>query len=80
MLGILKKTKKGALMMETALKSAVSNFQNSEEGAAISKDAMTIKEVQVMKGPMIKRIQPRAQGRAFRIQKKLSHVSIVIAN
>jgi large subunit ribosomal protein L22 len=31
-------------------------------------------------GPLIKRIRPRAQGRAFRIQKKLSHLTVVVSD
>ncbi len=79
-LGIMKETKKGALLLEKALKSAVANFQQTDEGAGVSTDAMVIKSIQVDKGTIIKRIQPRAQGRAFRINKPLSHVSIVIAD
>jgi large subunit ribosomal protein L22 len=80
MLSILKNTRKGADIIENVLKSAVANFQNSDAGAGIGTDTLSIKEVCVDGGPLIKRIRPRAQGRAFRIHKSLSHIKVTVAD
>ncbi|NIT13145.1 MAG: 50S ribosomal protein L22 [Candidatus Dadabacteria bacterium] len=57
------------------LKSAVANA--SEKGHSDT-ESLYIKEAYVNKGPFIKRIRPRAMGRAFRIQKQMSHIKIVL--
>ncbi len=57
------------------LKSAVANASEKGHGDT---DSLYIKEVYVNKGPVIKRIRPRAMGRAFSIKKKMSHVKIVL--
>ena len=60
------------------LKSAVANLQQTEAGAAAGTESISVSKVCVDKGPMMKRIHPRAQGRAFRIEKKLSHVTVEV--
>ena len=42
--------------------------------------AMFVKEILVTSGPTWKRFMPRSQGRAFRIEKPLSHITVVVAN
>ena len=42
-------------------------------------DKLYVKEVHVAPGLIMKRIMPRAQGRAFRILKRTSHVTLVLA-
>lgn len=42
-------------------------------------DKLYVKEVHVAPGPIMKRVMPRAQGRAFRILKRTSHVTLVLA-
>jgi large subunit ribosomal protein L22 len=74
----LKKTKKSAGMVDKTLKAAIANFQNNTE-AAKGKN-LTIQSITVDGGPLMKRIRARAQGRAFRIEKKLSHLTIVISD
>ena len=64
MLSILHTQTKGAPLVENALKSAVANFKQK------SATPVTI----------MKRIHPRSQGRAFRIEKPLSHITVVVAN
>ena len=41
-------------------------------------DRLVVAEVYVNEGPTIKRIQPRAMGRAFRVRKRSSHITIVL--
>ncbi len=71
--------KKSARMVEKVLKSAVANWQVKNEGAGRGKQ-LVVKSVTVDAGPLVKRIRPRAQGRAFRIEKKLSHLTVVVSD
>ena len=57
------------------LKSAVSNAVNNFDMDA---DSLYISECYVGPGPILKRIRPRAQGRAFRINKRTSNVTLVV--
>jgi large subunit ribosomal protein L22 len=73
---ILKHTPKAACeYLEKLLKSAVANAENNHH-MDVSK--LYIAECHVSQGPILKRIRPRAQGRAFGIQKKTSHVTLVL--
>lgn len=57
------------------LKSAVANAENNHQMDA---DNLLISKVYANAGPIMKRIQPRAQGRAFRIFKRSSHITIAL--
>ena len=57
------------------LKSAVANAENN---LGMNADNLYIAECRADNGPIMKRIQPRAQGRAYRILKRTSHVTIVL--
>ena len=57
------------------LKSAVANAENNL-GMDVSK--LYVEEVAAGQGPTAKRIRPRAQGRAYRILKRSSHISIIL--
>ena len=75
-LGILKNTPKAASeYLIKLLKSAVANAENNFH---LDKEKLYISECFVCPGPTLKRIMPRAQGRAFRILKRSSHVTIVV--
>ena len=67
--------KSGAIVWQT-LYSAVSNATNNFD---LAKENLIITEAYVNQGPILKRVRPRAQGRAFAIQKKMSHVTIKVA-
>ena len=41
-------------------------------------DNLYIEECYANKGPIMKRIRPRAQGRAYRIEKRMSHITLVL--
>jgi large subunit ribosomal protein L22 len=69
-------TKKGAAIMRRILESAIANAENNE-GADV--DELQVVEVQVNEGPTMKRIRPRAKGRASRILKRTSHISVTVA-
>ena len=67
--------KKPADLMKKLVESAVAN---AEQKQVIDVDNLYVKTVMVDKGPFIKRYQPRAQGRAFIIKKKTSHINLVL--
>ncbi len=57
------------------LKSAVANAENNHN---MDTSELYISECSASQGPILKRIRPRAQGRAFRIDKKTSHITLVL--
>ena len=57
------------------LLSAVANAENNN---GLDANSLYIAECYANKGPTMKRIQPRAQGRAYRIEKRMSHITIVL--
>ena len=67
--------KKPAEMIQKLVESAVANAENKQ---VIDVDNLYIKQIMVDKGPFIKRYRPRAQGRAFEIKKKTSHINLVL--
>ena len=62
-------------VIEKLLKSAIANAENN---SGMSADNLYIEECYANKGPTMKRIRPRAQGRAYRIEKRMSHITIVL--
>ena len=66
-------TKKAAQVMKKVLESAIANAENNE-GADI--DELKVKTVCVDEGRTMKRIQARAKGRANRILKRSSHITV----
>jgi large subunit ribosomal protein L22 len=68
--------KKAATVLKKLLESAIANAEHND-GADI--DALTIKTICVDQGPAIKRLRPRARGRADRILKRTSHVTVTVA-
>ena len=57
------------------LKRAIANAENNFN---MDKKNLYVAECFVCPGPMLKRIRPRAQGRAFRVMKRTSHVTMVL--
>ena len=64
--------------MEKLLLSALSNWENKNEGKRMDEANLYVSEVRVDGGRMLKRIQPAPQGRAHRIRKRSNHVTLVI--
>ena len=62
-------------VIEKLLKSAIANAENNN---GMKAEDLYIAECYANKGPTMKRIQPRAQGRAYRIEKRTSHITIVL--
>ena len=75
-MAILKHTPKAACEdLEKLLKSAIANAENNFN---MDRNNHYVSECYVCPGPMLKRIRPRAQGRAYRILKRTSHVTLVV--
>ena len=68
--------RKAAALLLKVLKSAIANAENK---LGLDSDTLYVSEVMVDEGPSLKRIRPRAKGRADRITKRTSHITIVVA-
>ena len=75
-MAILRHTPKAACEpLSKLLKSAMANVENNFN---MDRDSLYVSECYVTPGPTMKRIRPRAQGRAGRILKRTSHITIVV--
>ena len=62
-------------LIEKLLKSAIANAENNNH---MNPENLYIAECFANKGPTMKRIKPRAQGRAYRIEKRMSHITVIL--
>ena len=62
-------------VIKKLLESAIANAENNN---GMNADNLVVAACYANKGPTMKRIQPRAQGRAYRIEKRTSHITIVL--
>jgi len=69
--------KKAAFLVSKTLKSAIANAENN---ANLKPDGLVVKEAVVGEGPTLKRIMARARGSASRIQKRTSHIRIILSD
>ena len=65
-------------VIEKLLNSAVANAENNYPDQNYKAENLYVAECYANKGPTMKRIRPRAQGRAYRIEKRMSHITIVL--
>lgn len=65
----------GSAIIKKLLESAIANAENNN---GLNRGNLFIEECYADKGPTMKRIRPRAQGRAYRIEKRLSNITIVL--
>ena len=73
---ILKFTpKRGSVLIEKVLKSAVANAENNVD---MDTDKLYVSACYVDQGPTLKRIRPRSRGQAFSILKHTSHITVVV--
>jgi large subunit ribosomal protein L22 len=56
-----------------------SAIANAETTARVDRDSLVVSRAWVDEGPTLKRFRPRAQGRAYRINKRTSHITVIIA-
>ena len=73
---ILNTPKASSEVMIKLLRSCMANAENNHE---MNRDNLMISQVFVTPGPVMKRVMPRAQGRAFRILKRTSHITMVLS-
>ncbi len=62
-------------VIEKLLKSAIANAENNN---GMDRSDLVVAECYANKGPTMKRIRPRAQGRAYRIEHRMSHITLVL--
>jgi large subunit ribosomal protein L22 len=78
-LEILKFTSRAAAgPMSKTIKSAMHNMVN-QKGGTVDAEEMIVKAIMVDEGRTLYRIRPRAQGRAFRIRKRSSHIKVIVS-
>ena len=70
--------KEASIRLKVLLKSAIANWEQKNEDVRIEDADLYIKTIFVDSARMLKRIQPRAQGRAYRIRKRSNHVTLFI--
>ena len=76
-MAILMQTPKAASEpLQKLLKSAVANAENNYN---MDVEKLQVSQVFATPGPILKRVMPRAQGRAYRINKRTSHVTLAVA-
>ena len=75
-MAIIDNTSKSASeYLKKLLASAIANAENNN---GMDKSKLYVAECYATQGPTLKRIQPRAQGRAFKILKRTSHITLVL--
>ena len=62
-------------LIKKLLESAIANAENNK---GMNRENLYVAECYANKGPTMKRVQPRAQGRAYRIEKRMSHITVVL--
>ena len=70
--------KEAAGRVKKLLQSAIANWEQKNENTRIEDAELYIKEIFVDSAKVLKRIQPRAQGRAYRIKKRSNHVTLIL--
>ena len=69
-------TKEAARIIHKVVDSAAAN---ADQNHGMRKDALFISDAHVDQGPTLKRFRPRAQGRATKIRKRTSHITIIVS-
>ena len=70
--------KASPLLRKTILSAAANARFLNDEGLELENSGLLITEIRIDQGPIMKRIRPRAQGRAFRINKPMSHIKVTV--
>ncbi len=71
--------KHASKVCETTLRSAVANLMSDDKGARLDTQQMYVKTIMVDGGPVAKRILPAPMGRAFRVRKRSSHLTVIVS-
>ena len=72
---LLYSPRKASELILKLLRSAIANAENNN---GLNREDLYIAECYANKGPTMKRIRPRAQGRAYRIEKRMSHITVIL--
>lgn len=72
-------SKHASKVIEMTLRSAVSNLANKTESGRVDEKDIVVKKIFVDGGPVLKRMLPAPQGRAYRIRKRSNHLTIVVS-
>ncbi len=70
-------TKKAALIIRKAVQSAAAN---ATENHKMVEDDLVVVKIFINEGPILKRFRPRARGRATRIRKRTSHLTVIVSD
>ena len=62
-------------LIKKLLESAIANAENNN---GMKRENLYVAECYANQGPTMKRVRPRAQGRAYRIEKRMSHITVVL--
>ena len=62
-------------LVKKLLESAAANAENNN---GMDRSKLYVEECYANQGPTMKRVRPRAQGRAYRIEKRMSHITVVL--
>lgn len=77
-INVLRSTNKAiAPTVEKVLRSAIANAENKSDSVDV--DQLKVSEAYVNEGPRMKRIRPAPMGRAYRYQRRISHIVVVVA-
>jgi len=69
--------KKAASIVKKAVESAAANAAENHD---MNEDGLVVAKIFVDEGPVLKRFRPRARGRATRIRKRTSHLTVVVSD
>jgi large subunit ribosomal protein L22 len=72
--------KRAAEPLAKLLRSAVANAEQASKDQSLDVDQLMVKELMIDQGPSLRRFMPRAMGRAFKVLKKTSHISLTISD
>ncbi|MFA5574502.1 MAG: 50S ribosomal protein L22 [Brumimicrobium sp.] len=70
--------KEASISLSKLLRSAIANWEAKNEDKSLEDEELIVSYIEVSEAPMLKRIRPRAQGRAHRIRKRSNHVRIIV--
>ncbi len=71
--------KHASKVIEMTIKSAVSNLSGKVESGRVDEGDVYVKTIFVDGGPVLKRMLPAPQGRAFRVRKRSNHLTVVVS-
>ncbi len=72
-------TKRASEPIEKTIRSALANLMVQDEATKLGTEEVYVHEIRVDEGPTGKRWRPRAMGRATKIRKRTSHVTVIVA-